>query len=541
MSKLFDSVQVKAPSRNKFNLSHERKFSFNMGDLVPIMVQEIVPGDSFRTNAEMMMRLAPMLAPIMHLVNVKMEFFFVPNRLVWSEWEDFITGGRLGTSAPVAPQLSCLDVAEDQENYMIPGKLWDYMGLPDMGDGAFEGSNPVNQFVSAIPFRGYQLIYDEYYRDQNVSASLDISTASGVIATAPERAKLLTMRKRAWEKDYFTSCLPFAQRGPDVSIPFGDAAVTYLDETIIQNVPGNAVDPVGALSAVPGGSGSDPTSGSSFIGVPGSGNLRVENIESIQASGTIAELRRSIRLQEWLELAARVGGRYVEVLKGFFDVRPDDARLQRPEYLGGGVTPVQISEVLSTVQQVTDAQANIGTPQGDLTGRGVSYGTKNGFSRFFKEHGYVIGIVSVLPRTAYQQGLPKHFQRFDKFDYFWKQFANIGEQAVLNRELYYDGEAPDPGPQPEDTFGYQSRYAEMKYACSTVHGNFKDTLAFWHMGRIFETDPKPQLNQAFIESDPTHRIFAVDSDDPNVHKLWCHCYLRIDAIRPMPYYGTPSL
>lgn len=522
--RLFDSVKIMAPGRNKFNLSRERKFSFNMGDVVPLMVQEVVPGDSFRVSPELMMRLAPMLAPIMHRVNVKIEHFFVPNRLVWSEWEDFITGGRLGTSAPVTPKLSIQEIGELNSQRMGVGTLWDYMGLPAIEDGVYEDPDFVDVPVSALPFRAYQMIWNEYYRDQNLTAELTIPLTSGIITDTTEKTMLTTLRKRAWEKDYLTSALPFAQRGSTVGVPLtadpiGNPTVARWadDGTPVTAGQGFEVGADGIVIA-------DPLGGGVNLGPEGH-DINVQ------------DLRRSIRLQEWLELAARVGGRYVEVLKGFFNVRPDDARLQRPEFLGGGTTPVQISEVLSTVQQVNSSSVPIGTPQGDMTGRGMSYGNQNGFKRFFKEHGHVISVVSCLPRTAYQQGINRMWTRDDKFDYYWKQFANIGEQSVLQQEAWYYGLAPSGDPLPSATFGYQSRYAEYKYAESTVHGDFKTTLAYWHMGRIF-TAP-PELNESFITSDPTHRIFAVD--DPAVHKLWCQCYIKFDAVRPMPYYGTPTL
>lgn len=526
--KLFDSVQMRAPKRNKFDLSHERKFSFNMGELVPIMVQEVIPGDSFRVKTELMMRLAPMLAPIMHRVNVKVEYFFVPNRLVWDEWESFITGGRLGTDAPVHPQLAVANIAAAASDYMVAGSLWDYMGLPVVQDGSFPvppAGTTAPQNVTALPFRAYQLIYDEYYRDQNLTASLDVSKASGILANGAEQNKLLTMRKRAWEKDYFTSCLPFAQRGPSVDVPLSD------DPTVQTK----------AYRVSTGGLFSE--AGDATIGNTGNvlmtGSATQDGGVHLGAEGhgiDVNSLRRSVRLQEWLERAARVGSRYTELLRGFFGVRPADQRLQRPEFLGGATTPIQISEVLSTVQQVDPDSVPIGTPQGDMTGRGISFGQQNGFSRFFDEHGYVIGIVSVLPRTAYMQSLPRSFQRFDKLDYYWEQFANIGEQAVLNKELFYQG-YDLVADADEATFGYQSRYAEYKYGISTCHGNFKADLLFWHMARVFSD--QPDLNTSFIEADPTHRIFAVT--DESVDKLWCQLYHQFDAIRPMPYFGTPTL
>lgn len=512
MAKLFDKVRLTKPKLNKFDLSHERKFSCNMGSLIPIMITDVVPGDNFRVNSEIMMRLAPMLAPIMHRVNVFTHYFFVPNRLVWDEWEDFITGGRLGTSSPVAPQLN---VGHDEyQIYGAKGMLPDYFGIPTYEGGAAS----TNYNVSALPFRAYQLIYNEYYRDQNLTEPIVVDKSSGLSPlTDVAYAALLTLRKRAWEKDYFTSALPFAQRGGEVSVPV-DGEVTYKDVSEV-------IDSFTGLPAATGDILND--SGDMKVGAADS---RLENIESLSSvSVTINLLRRAVKLQEWLEKNARGGARYVEQVLSHFGVVSSDARLQRPEYLGGGKNPVVISEVLSTFQ------ADGGEiPQGSMAGHGISVGNTNGFRRRFEEHGYIIGIMSVLPRTTYQQGVPRHLRRFDKFDYFWPEFAHLGEQEVMNREVYQDMFSADPN---VGVFGYQSRYCDYKYMQDSVHGDMRDELAYWHMSRIFGS--APALNQEFIEADPTHRIFAVT--DPAIHKLYVQLYNHVDALRPMPYFGTPSL
>lgn len=528
MANLFSHVRMARPPKNKFDLSHERKMSLQMGNLVPIMVQEIVPGDKFRVQSEVFLRMAPMLAPIMHRVNVTTHYFFVPNRLVWNEWEDFITGGRDGLAAPVAPYMTADTLANNGGT--TAGSLADYMGLPTM---AFQVDPHVPIQVSALPFRAYQLIYDEYYRDQNLTAPVTEAVsfrASGEVFGTPANV-VTTMRKRAWEKDYFTSALPWSQRGGEVNVPLsGTADVTYLPHSKLFNEDGTAVVP-GTLT-------------SSNVNTPGettfysanqtSKELRVENIDSVDldsATGvSINELRRSVRLQEWLEKNARGGARYTESNLVHFGVRSSDARLQRPEYLGGGRNPMVISEVLSTFQDAVGE----GEPQGNMAGHGVSMGRTNGFSRFFEEHGYVIGLISITPRTAYQQGIPKHFMRFDKLDYYWPSFANIGEQEIAMKELYYTGAT---GTTPEVTFGYTPRYAEYKYGCSSVHGEFRTTQSFWHMARIFQN--QPALNTNFVEADPTQRIFAVE--DGNVHKIYAQIFNRVDALRPMPYFGTPTL
>lgn len=513
--KIFDKIKVSAPRLNKFDLGHEKKLSLNMGQLIPIVIQDIVPGDKFRVSSEIMLRMAPMLAPIMHRVNVTTHYFFVPNRLVWDEWEDFITGGREGTLQPEWPTVP---INEETRGTGIwnPSQLPDYFNIPPIPNVPV--ANPMN--ISALPFRAYQLIWDEYYRDQNLTPSLDISKSSGVQTTA-ETEKICAIRNRAWEKDYFTSALPWAQRGPSVDIPIeGQGTVTYKPVTELRSNPsGNPLegtlegDMAGNLQANPGG----------IYG-------RVENIDEVDVSSagfTITALRYAVRLQEWLEKNARGGARYVEQILSHFGVVSSDARLQRPEYLGGGKSPVVISEVLQTAQSDTD-------PLATMAGHGVSVGRTNGFQRRFEEHGYVIGLMSVLPRTTYQNGIPRHFFRSDKFKYFWPEFANIGEQEIERREIWYD--ATDPVGGNTETFGYTPRYSEYKYAPSTVHGTFRTSLSYWHMGRIFTAIP--QLNTSFVTAVPTKRIFAVE-DAPDT--LYCQIYNRIDALRPMPYFGTPTL
>lgn len=531
---LFNKIQLRRPSRNKFNLSHERKLSLKMGNLVPIMCQEVVPGDKFRVNTQVLMRMAPMLAPIMHRVNVKVDYFFVPNRLIWSEWEDFITGGVDGTLAPVAPYFEMSDL--QAQGVTVPSSLLDYMGLPIV-----DAFPDVDTNISALPPRAYSLIYNEYYRDPNLEVPLDISKASGQMDNS-QILQTCLVRKRAWEKDYFTSALPWAQRGGDVSLPIdGLTATNTVNYKSQSNVLTNTGNPMTGNRTLGALDGTDDLILSSDTGSPPTGGVagRIENIESIDTdisgtSVTVNELRRSVRLQEWLEKNARAGYRYIEQIFSHFGVKSSDARLQRPEYLGGSSNPMQVSEVLSTVQQVNPSTGDpVGNPQGDMTGRGIAMAGNNGFKRFFEEHGFVIGILSVLPRTAYQQGIPKMFTRTDKLDYYWPEFAQLGEQEVKLKELYYTGASLST---PEATFGYQSRYAEYKFMSSTVHGAFRDTLAFWHMGRIFSS--APQLNEDFVKSDPTNRVFAVQD---GTDELWCQLYNQVDALRPMPYFGTPTI
>lgn len=497
------------PKKSKFDLSHERKLSLNMGELIPIMCQEVLPGDRFRVNSEVMMRLAPMLAPVMHRVNVYVHNWFVPTRLIWNEWQDFITGGKEGDLAPVMPHTFIVPPANTQ--LFTNGSLADYFGLPTI---PASGAVITNQYkISTLPFRAYQLIYNEFYRDQNLSDPVPFSLGSG-LENAADFVELFTKRKRAWEKDYFTSALPWAQRG--------GAAAAPVDYT-----PGIGSTVINPLTGLP--------IANKALGTGAAGDLADSPYTqpaqlTTEATVDVQEMRKAFRVQEWLERNARGGARYIEVLLKHFNVLSSDARLQRPEYLGGGQSPVVISEVLSNFQFSGDAE---GLPQGNMAGHGISVGHGNGFKRKFEEHGYIIGIISVLPRTTYQQGINKMFSRFDKFDFAWPTFANLGEQEVKGSELYaaYENAANTPDP----TFGYQERYAEYKYGYNTVHGDFRDSLAYWHQGRIFANEPA--LNENFVMSDPSPRIFAVE--DPTVHHLYAQIYQSVSAIRPLPFHGTP--
>lgn len=503
--KLFSTVGGSKIPRNKFDLSHEKKLTMSMNNLVPIVCQEIVPGDSFKLRTEMLIRLQPMIAPMYHRLKAKIEYYFVPNRLVYDKWQEFITGGEDGASTEVPPFIAFQQ--SSLANLVAKGSLADYMGLPAWTPSTM--ANPIE--ISALPFRAYQLIYNEYYRDQNLQPKVNISKAGGA---AIDAEYILTMRQRAWEKDYFTSSLPFAQKGDPVNIP---TEVNYKNNSIAKRPDGaNSAD--GALSVASGAVVDSGTTG-----------VQIQNLEDIGI--TVNDLRTSVRVQEWLEKNARAGSRYIESILQHFGILSSDARLQRPEFLGGGMTPIVVSEVLSSYQQADDT----GYPLGTMGGHGIAVGNQNGFTRKFEEHGFVIGLLSVLPTTAYQQGIPKTFLRKDKFDYYWPSFANLGEQEVKIEELYYDPTTYNPN-VPE-TFGYQSRYAEYKYQPSTVHGDFKDTLSFWHMGRIFAN--KPVLNDSFIKADASKRIFAVESQTED--ELLVSLYHDISAIRPMPYYGTPRL
>lgn len=525
--KLFDSIPIRRPKRNKFDLSHERKLTGKFGNLVPILCEEIMPGDSFTVKSEVFMRLAPMVAPIMHRVDVFTHYFWVPNRILWPNWEKFITGGENGTDLPIAPYLT---INEANKASYVKGLLPDYFGIPTT-DG-LTIAQPVN--ISALPFRAYQTIYREFYRDQNLEAPVAFPLTDG--DQTASTTLLTSIRNRAFEKDYFTSALPWAQRGPEVTMPFS-AEINYKPISIVYNADGTIATPDKLLGIDSSGTGGSNTPGGLIVDrdtatTPATGKYgRIENIEDItNGSTTINDLRKSIRLQEWLEKNARGGARYVEQLMSHFGVNPGDYTAQRPVYLGGGKQPVTVSEVLASTETTDQAL-------GDMAGHGVSVGNTNGFKHSFREHGFVIGIMSVLPRTAYQQGIHKMWSRTDKLEYAWPEFANLGEQEIKSKEIFADYTVA--GTTNESTFGYQSRYAEYKYGKSSVHGQFRDTMDYWHLGRKFAS--RPVLNNTFVKMTPAEavRVFAVQN--PTVEQYYAQVYNKVDALRPLPYFGTPTL
>lgn len=541
MANIFNSVKLKRPRRNVFNLSYESKLTVNAGELVPIMCKPVVPGDKFRVNTEMLVRLAPLVAPMMHRVNVFTHYFFVPNRLVWNQWEDFITKGVDGTDTPAFPTLSIPDIGtvNDAHLYFGDSTLWDYLGLPSLtqiGDTPFTVpvpngvKAPVGYQVSALPFRDYLLIYNEYYRDQNLTSEVTFSRDSGN-EVANVGSELLKLRRRAWEKDYFTSALPWVQRGPEVSIPVqgsgGSLDVVLKDSPHADTygIPGTTTRPVGTMSLINGALIATPPNVSNHDPAYLEPDNFQVNVDELGVS--INDLRTSNALQRWFERNARSGSRYIEQILSHFGVRSSDARLQRPQFLGGGRVPVSVSEVLQTSS--TDETS----PQANMAGHGISASVNHGFTRYFEEHGYIIGIMSVMPRTGYQQGVPKDFRKFDNMDFYFPEFAHLGEQEIKNEELYlsqYD--ADNAG-----VFGYTPRYAEYKYSLNEAHGDFRGNMAFWHLNRIFTE--KPNLNTTFVECNPSNRVFATaeTSDD----KYWIQLYHDIKALRLMPKYGTPML
>ena len=487
--------------RSKFSLSHYKLLSCDMGELIPVSCVETLPGDTFQQATTALIRVSPLLAPVMHPVHVRLHHWFVPHRIIWEDWEDFITGGPDGNDASVFPTVTMADPAN------AVGGLADYLGIPP----------GLTSEVSALPFRAYNLIFNEWYRDQDLVAERVISTASGADTTTD-----LTLPNIGWEKDYFTSSRPFTQKGPEVTLPLsGDAPVKGVGikpSTVTNGGPDDSNESDGTTEnyAARWSTGisdiyfeQDPDN----AGYP---NVRADL--SQVAAANINELRLAFALQRYEEARARYGSRYTEYLR-YLGVRSSDARLQRPEYLGGGRQTIQFSEVLQTAEG-TD-------PVGELKGHGISAVRSNRYRRFFEEHGYVITMMSVRPKTMYTQGIDRSYGRRTKEDFWQKELQHIGQQEIKNEEVY--AESIDP----KGTFGYQDRYDEYRRQESCVSGEFRTTeLDYWHMARNFATEPT--LNGDFVTSNPTKRINAVQTNDV----LWCMVNHSIQARRMVAKQGT---
>lgn len=524
---IFSKVAFKKVPSNTFDLSHQKKMSAQFGELTPSFIMDVVPGDSIDLKAAQLVRFAPLVAPLMHQVSVYQHYFFVPNRILWDKWEKFITGGEDGLDNSVPPTIKWEGNPANTRNI---NRLGDLFGLPM---SAATGGTAAD--VDALPFAAYQEIYNEYYRDQNLQAEINNSLIDGDNTANVNTLKQI--RKRAWQHDYFTSALPWTQKGPEATIPLGTTAPLTLEKDQPMYSYNVATDPpslniTGTLRTDAGTHALVNDQGGTLSPTALSGTVDL----SQASASSINDLRRAFRLQEWLEKNARGGSRYIESILVHFGVKSSDARLQRPEYLGGGATPVQISEVLQTSNSGFSGE-NIQptTPQGNMAGHAISAGSNQGFKYYAEEHGYIIGIMSVMPKTAYQQGIPAHFSRKDKFDYYWPEFANIGEQPILNQELYYHTNDTNN----TKTFGYKPRYAEYKYLNDTVHGDFRTTLDFWHMGRKFTARPALDSNFIQMDSDEVKRVFTVTASD--VDQLYIQVANNVKARRKMPVFGIPTI
>lgn len=465
--------------RSKFSLSHYKLLSMDMGELVPIGVVEVLPGDTIQHATSALVRASPLLAPVMHPVHCHIRHFFVPNRLLWDDWEDFITGGPDGMDTSIVPKINA---GPARPAVCAEGSLGDYLGLPV--------SSSVNIDVSALPFRAYALIWNEYYRDQDLQSELVIDKTGG---PGNDTTTNITLQRVNWEKDYFTTARPWEQKGPSLTVPLSN-----------RNVVSNLLNPT-----VTGGSQTNAsfrtTIGGSDIGMnpaaTTAGSLVWGNQTGMQVQSgagiSINLLREAFALQRYEEARARFGSRYVEYLR-YLGVRSSDARLQRPEYLGGGVQTLQFSEVLQTAEG--------SDPVGDLKGHGIAAMRSNRYRRFFEEHGLVISLMSVRPKSIYTQGINRLWGKQTKEEYWQKELQFIGQQSVLNMEVDVNIAGP------RGVFGYQDRYDEYRRVPSTISGEFRGSmLDYWHFGRKFSS--QAALNSAFVTCNPTERTFAVPSQD----------------------------
>lgn len=472
--------------RSKHSLSNFKLLSCDMGELVPIGLTEVLPGDSIQQSTNLLLRTMPLLAPVMHPVDVRVHHWFVPHRLTWESWEDFITGGSDGMDDSVFPTIT-LDytAGSPPTGSGVVGGLADYLGCPPEIDGLE---------VSALPFRAYALIFNEWYRDQDLVTPLAFTDADGADSTTST-----ALARIGWEKDYFTSARPWEQKGPAITIPLGSAApVVGLDQNITMH---NNVDATARTIQMLDGAGGNVLRANAAPS--GSAPARWDNTAlEADLSGvsgiTVNLLREAMALQRYEENRARFGSRYVEYLR-YIGVRSSDARLQRPEYLGGGRQTIQFSEVLATAEGED-------LTVGDMKGHGIAGMRSNRYRRFFEEHGYIISLLSVRPKTIYAQGLARTWNRRTKEDFWQQELQHIGQQAVLNKEVYAAHTDPD------DTFGFQDRYDEYRRQESSVAGEFRTSeLDYWHMARVFESDPA--LNGTFVECLPTERVFPVQTQD----------------------------
>lgn len=482
--------------RSKHNLSHYKLFSGDMGELIPIGLTEVLPGDSFQHNTTALVRLSPLLAPLMHRVDVTIHHWYVPMRLIWDDWEDFITGGPDNDDASVLPTI-------DSGAGFAVGSLADYLGVPP---------SVANLDVSALPFRAYALIWNEWYRDQDLQIELTIDTGSG-----PDSTTNTNIVNRAWEKDYFTTARPWPQKGPEITLPLGDRADIHSQTYNNENASGVKVPGGGPNTYTPAGSGGDYAWTNQ-----GAGTAGIWADLSTATAASINDLREAFALQSMAEARALFGSRYTEYLR-YLGVTSSDARLQRPEYLGGGRQTLQISEVLQT--GVTTGGSTEGV--GNLKGHGIGAMRSNRYRRFFEEHGYVLTLFSVKPKTMYVQGLPKTWSRAIKEDFWQKELEKIGQAQILNKELYAAHSSPD------GVFGWQDRYDEYRRTESTVAGDMRTTLNFWHMARTFGTEPT--LNADFVQAVPTKRVFQVQNADV----MWVMAHHTLVARRLVSANGVP--